>query len=169
MADLNPARAIQLVARIEQLCDFVAHPAIEAAVQQGVPFPMPKAVPIGTRCEVAAEVKFEHTLTFHLAALPPVLTTPDMIRLMEMACYRALEPFHEGDETNVGTAIHVRHLAPAGVGAKVRAEAVLEAVNGRFYVMRCRAWHEEKLIGEGTVERSFVSVGRFMGKTQTAD
>ncbi len=44
MADLNPARAIQLVARIEQLCGFVAHPAIEAAVQQGVPFPMPKAV-----------------------------------------------------------------------------------------------------------------------------
>jgi hypothetical protein len=44
MADLNPARAIQLVARIEQLCSFVAHPAIEAAVQQGVPFPMPKAV-----------------------------------------------------------------------------------------------------------------------------
>jgi hypothetical protein len=44
MADLNPARAIQLVARIEQLCSFATHPAIETAVEQGVPFPMPKTI-----------------------------------------------------------------------------------------------------------------------------
>lgn len=126
---------------------------------------MPKPVPIGTRFEVERVVEPKHTLTAHLDCLPPVLTTPDMIGWMEMACYRALEPFHEGDETNVGTAIHVRHLAPCGVGAKVRAVAELEKINGRFYVMRCRAWQGESLLGEGTVDRAFVSVGRFMGKT----
>ena len=125
---------------------------------------MSKSVPIGTRAEVENTVEPRHTLTAHLPILPPVLTTPDMIGWMEMACYRALEPFHEGDETNVGTAIHVRHLAPCGVGARVRAEAALETINGRFFVMRCRAWHGDKLLGEGTVDRAFVSVGRFMGK-----
>ena len=128
---------------------------------------MPKPVPIGARAEVERVVEAKHTLTAHLERLPPVLTTPDMIGWMEMACYRALEPFHEGDEANVGTAIHVRHLAPAGVGATVRAEAELEKVNGRFFVMRCRAWHGDKLLGEGTVDRTFVSVGRFLGKTKT--
>lgn len=126
---------------------------------------MSKPVPLGTRTEVERVVELKHTLTAHLEVLPPVLTTPDMIGWMEMACYRALEPFQEGDETNVGTAIHVRHLAPAGVGATVRAEAELEKINGRFHVMRCRAWQGDKLLGEGTVDRAFVSVGRFMGKT----
>lgn len=74
-------------------------------------------------------------------------------------------PFAGEGEITVGTAIHVSHRAPAGVGSRVRAEAVLEKVEGRFFVMRCTAHDGGKLLGEGTVDRAFINVNDFMRKT----
>jgi len=125
---------------------------------------MAKQPPIGVRAEVEKTVQFENTLTHFMASLPPVLTTPNMIGWMEFACLKALEPYCEGDEVTVGTAIHVSHRAPTGVGNKVRAEAVLERVDGRFYIFRVTAHDEKQLIGDGLIHRAFVSVGRFMAK-----
>ena len=42
MADRNPARALDVVRRVEMMCDFIEHPAIKAAVQQAVPVSMPR-------------------------------------------------------------------------------------------------------------------------------
>ena len=125
---------------------------------------MAKQPPIGVRAEVEKTVQFENTLTHFMASLPPVLTTPNMIGWMEFACLKALEPYCEGDEVTVGTAIHVSHRAPTGIGSKVRAEAVLERVEGRFYIFRVTAHDEKQLIGDGLIHRAFVSVGRFMAK-----
>jgi fluoroacetyl-CoA thioesterase len=127
---------------------------------------MPKQPPIGVRAEIEKTVQFENTLTHFMASLPPVLTTPNMIGWMEFACLKALEPFCEGDEVTVGTAIHVSHRAPTGIGSKVRAEAVLERVEGRFYIFRVTAHDERQMIGDGLIHRAFVSVGKFMGKTK---
>ena len=125
-----------------------------------------KTVPIGTRAERQETVEFETTLTSRLSTLPAVYATPAMIRLMEEACYFALQPFCEGDEINVGAHINVKHVAATGLGAKVRAEAVLESFDGRFYTMRVQAWAKngetEIEIGSGTVARAVVSVGKFM-------
>lgn len=126
---------------------------------------MPKNVPIGARASLEQTVEHKHTLAAHHELLPPVLSTPDMIRLMETACFRALQEFADEGEITVGTAIHVSHRAPTGIGSKVRAEAVLEKVDGRFFVMRCTAHDGEKLLGEGTVDRAFINVKNFMVKT----
>ncbi|HUQ49224.1 MAG TPA: hotdog domain-containing protein [Terriglobales bacterium] len=125
---------------------------------------MPKPIPIGTRQETTRTVEFKNTLTSHHEKLPPVLTTPDMIGWMEFACYLATEPFCEGDETTVGTAIHVRHLAPTGIGSIVTAEAVLEKIEGRFYIFKVSARDELRVIGDGHVHRAFVNYGKFVEK-----
>jgi predicted thioesterase len=125
---------------------------------------MAKAMPVGARGTAEETVKFEHTLTYHHPELPPVFSTPDMIRLMETAAFLALHPYCEGDEITVGTAIHVEHRAASGIGARIRAEAVLESIDGRFYTMRVTAWDDRQEIGRGTVGRAVVSVGRFMEK-----
>jgi len=130
---------------------------------------MPQSVPPGARAEIEETVTHELTLTAHHPELPPVYSTPDMVRLMETACFYALQPYAEGDEITVGTAIHVTHTAATGIGAKVKAEAVLEALNGRFYTMRVRAWMSNgsggwQEIGSGTVDRAFVSVGKFLAR-----
>jgi fluoroacetyl-CoA thioesterase len=123
-----------------------------------------KTVPIGARGEAEEVVKFEHTLTAHHPQLPPVYSTPDMIRLMETAAFHALHPYCEGDEITVGTAINVEHRAASGIGANIRAEAVVDSFDGRFYTVRVSARDDVREIGRGTVRRAVVSVGKFMEK-----
>ena len=125
---------------------------------------MAKQVPIGTRGEAAETVEFKHTLTAHHPQLPPVYSTPDMIRLMETAAFQALQPYCEGDEITVGTSIHVEHRAASGIGKRVRAEAVVESFDGRFYTVRVSATDGSQEIGRGTVGRAVVSVGKFAAK-----
>ena len=123
---------------------------------------MAKTVPIGVRGDAAEMVQFEHTLTSHHPDLPPVYSTPDMIRLMEMAAFRALQPYCEGDEITVGTSISVEHRAASGVGSHIKAEAVLESFDGRFYTLRVTARDDVQEIGRGTVGRAVVSIGKFV-------
>jgi fluoroacetyl-CoA thioesterase len=125
-----------------------------------------KQVPIGVQGEAEATVAFEHTLASHHPELPPVYSTPDMIRLMETSAFHALQPYCEGDEITVGTAINIEHRAASGVGAKIRAEAALESFNGRFYVLRVTARDDTQEIGRGTVSRAVVSVGKFLERMQ---
>jgi predicted thioesterase len=128
---------------------------------------MAKTIPIGARGTAQETVEFRHTLTSHHPELPPVYSTPDMIRLMETAAFHALHPYCEGDEITVGTAIHVEHRAASGIGARIRAEAVLESFDGKFYTVRVTAWDDAQEIGRGTVGRAVVSLGRFLEKMQT--
>jgi fluoroacetyl-CoA thioesterase len=125
---------------------------------------MAKQIPIGARGEAQETVEFKHTLTSHHAELPPVYSTPDMIRLMETAAFLALQPYCEGDEITVGTSINVEHRAASGIGAHIRAEAALESFDGRFYMLRVTARDDVQEIGRGTVGRAVVSIGKFVEK-----
>lgn len=125
---------------------------------------MAKDVPIGARGEAEETVQFEHTLTAHHPELPPVYSTPDMIRLMETAAFHALQPYCDGDEITVGTSINIEHRAASGIGARIKAEAALESFDGRFYTLRVTARDDTQEIGRGTVGRAVVSIGNFVEK-----
>ena len=129
---------------------------------------MAKPIPLGARGEAEETVAFEHTLTAHRPELPPVYSTPDMIRLMETAAFRALQPYCEGDEITVGTSINIDHRAASGIGAHIKAEAVLESFDGRFYTLRVKARDDAQEIGRGTVSRAVVSLSRFLEKMKNA-
>ena len=128
---------------------------------------MAKSIPLGTRGEASEIVAFEHTLTSHHPQLPPVYSTPDMIRLMETAAFRALQPFCEDDEITVGTSINVEHRAASGIGAKITAEAVLDSFDGRFFTLGVTARDDAQEIGRGTVGRAVIRVGKFLEKMKT--
>ena len=125
---------------------------------------MARDIPIGARGEAEETVEFKHTLTSHHPELPPVYSTPDMIRLMETAAFHALQPHCEGDEITVGTSINIEHRAASPIGTRVKAEAVLESFDGRFYTLRVTARDEKQEIGRGTVGRAVISVGKFVEK-----
>jgi fluoroacetyl-CoA thioesterase len=127
-----------------------------------------REIPIGVRGEAGETVAFEHTLTSHHPELPPVYSTPDMIRLMETAAFQALQPYCEGDEITVGTSINIEHRAASGIGARIEAVAELESFDGRFYTLRVSARDDSQEIGRGTVGRAVVSVGRFTQKMKNA-
>jgi len=122
---------------------------------------MAKEIPIGARGQAEETVEFKHTLTSHHAELPPIYSTPDMIRLMEIAAFHAMQPYCEGDEISVGTAINIKHRASSGIGTRLRAEAVLESFDGRFYTLRVSVRDDEREIGSGTVGRAIISMSKF--------
>jgi fluoroacetyl-CoA thioesterase len=122
---------------------------------------MAKEIPIGARGEAAETVEFQHTLTSHHPELPPIYSTPDMIRLMEIAAFHAMQPYCEGDEISVGTAINIQHRAASGIGTHLRAEAVLESFDGRFYTLRVSVRDNTREIGSGTVGRAIIGMSKF--------
>ena len=128
---------------------------------------MANHIPLGARGEADETVEFQHTLTSHHPELPPVYSTPDMIRLMETAAFHALQPYCEGDEITVGTSVNVEHRAASGIGARITAEAVLQSFDGRFYTLRVTARDQVREIGRGTVGRAGVSVGNFVKKVES--
>ena len=114
------------------------------------------------RGEAAETVDLKHTLAAHHPELPPVYSTPDMIRLMETASFHALQPFCDEGEITVGISIHVEHRAASGIGMQIRVEAELESFDGRFYIMRVSAHDGAQEIGRGTVGRAVVHVPSFL-------
>ena len=125
---------------------------------------MPKTIPLGSRGAAESTVQFKNTLTAWKEHLPPVYSTPNMIGMMEAAGYNALEPFLEGDEVSVGTAINIVHRAPAVEGQKITTEAVLESFDCRFYTFKVSASNGVEVIGYGTIARSIVSKAKFEEK-----
>jgi len=125
---------------------------------------MARPIPLGVRGEAEETVELKHTLASHHPELPPVYATPAMIRLMETACFNALLPFCDEGETTVGVSVHVEHRAACGIGTRIRAEAELESINGRFYIFRVTAHDDTQQIGYGTVGRAVVHVPTFMAK-----
>ncbi|MFZ0479934.1 MAG: thioesterase [Terriglobales bacterium] len=127
---------------------------------------MSRPVPIGTCGEAEETVERKHTLAAHHPELPPVYSTPDMIRLMETAAFLALQPFCDEGEITVGTLVHVEHRAASGIGMRVRATAELESFDGRFYTLRVAAHDGKKEIGRGTVGRAVVHMPTFLARMQ---
>jgi fluoroacetyl-CoA thioesterase len=125
---------------------------------------MVKKVPIGAKGAAEERVQYEHTLTAHNHLLPPIYSTPDMIRLMESAGVHALQPFCEPGEISVGTAVNIEHRAPVGMNAVVRATAEVEAIEDRFYRIRVSAHEGKTEIGRGTITRAIVRMDDFLKK-----
>ena len=94
----------------------------------------------------------------------PVYATPAMTCLMERAAAELLEPLLPEDWTTVGISLQVQHKAPTPVGAVVRAEAEVIAVDGRKVTFSVRAFDDREEIGSGQHERFAVQSEKFLGK-----
>jgi fluoroacetyl-CoA thioesterase len=120
-----------------------------------------RSIPIGAKGSFEAVVRREDLAsTFKDASLPPVLSTPVMIKFMENAALRAVVPYLDAGETAVGTEVSVRHLAVTPLGRKVVAEAEVTAVDGTRITFSVRATDLEHEIGDGVHERRVVDRAR---------
>lgn len=120
-----------------------------------------RPVPVGAKGSFTLVVTPAHLASnFKDAMLPPVLSTPVMIMIMENAALNALKPYLEPGESAVGTRIDVRHVAATPVGKRVTGEAEVTAVAGRRIDFAVRAVDEQEEIGAGTHERALVSLAR---------
>jgi fluoroacetyl-CoA thioesterase len=120
-----------------------------------------RPVPVGANGKFTLIVRPEHLANnFKDAMLPPVLSTPVMIMIMENAALNALKPYLDPGECAVGTGIDVRHIAATPVGKRVTGEAKVTKVAGKWIEFSVRAFDEHEEIGNGTHERALVNLAK---------
>ncbi len=95
---------------------------------------------------------------------PPALSTPTLIRWMEMASREAVSSLLEPGQETVGISIQMRHLAATPVGSKVRVQSRLREQSGKVFTFHVEAYDEKEKIGEATHQRAIVEVERFSQK-----
>lgn len=91
-----------------------------------------------------------------------VFATPSMIALMENASMMAVKESLQGGMTTVGFAINVKHTRPTPLNAKVSAQAILKAIEGKKLTFALRAWDDKGDIGVGEHVRYIVDAKTFM-------
>jgi fluoroacetyl-CoA thioesterase len=111
---------------------------------------------IGLEGTAERVVPHEWTIEAFDPRLPPVLSTPAMIGLMEHATVNAVREHLPAGAISVGTRIEVDHLKAVPGGATVRAHARLVGYEGRFLVFEVEAWSGQHIIGRGRVFRAIV-------------
>ena len=102
----------------------------------------------------------EYTLTWEVtdemtakrigSAGSKILSTPNMVALMEAAALELAKAYLDEGMTTVGAEIHCRHLAPTPVGMKVSATARLRSIERRKMWFDIEVNDEKGKCGEGS-------------------
>ncbi|HXZ22032.1 MAG TPA: thioesterase family protein [Pseudolabrys sp.] len=120
-----------------------------------------RPIPVGSKGTYTLRVTPGHLANqFKDAALPPVFATPMMVTAMENAALNAVRDYLGPDESAVGTAVNIRHLAATPAGHRITAEAIVTKVDGRRIEFKVTARDEIEEIGNGTHERMVVDLDR---------
>src|SRR5262252_4886683 len=91
-----------------------------------------------------------------------VVATTALILFLEAVAAELIDDCCESGEISVGTAVNVRHLAAAPIGAKIKATARVTAVQGRRVDFAVEAHHGRKVLMTGTIQRVVVNLERFL-------
>ena len=86
-----------------------------------------------------------------------ILSTPNMVALMEATALELAKAYLAEDQTTVGAEIHCRHLTPTPVGMKVTATARLRSIERRKMWFDIEVHDEKGKCGEGSHLRIMVS------------
>ncbi len=120
----------------------------------------------GLRAEVTLQVTDADTAIAIRSGDVPVLATPRLLALCEEATVAAIADALEPGRTTVGMRVQLDHVNPTVVGGTVRAEAVLEKVEGPRLTFTVSAHDDRGLIGVGRVTRVMVGREKFLQKLQ---
>lgn len=94
----------------------------------------------------------------------PVLATPVLLWLSELACMQAIEDELDNDTMTVGVGHNSEHLAPTPLRWTVTIQATLQEVRGNRLVFAVEGHDSHDLILQGTHTRQIVDAQRFHAK-----
>lgn len=126
-----------------------------------------KATPkIGTTGETTFAVEQKHCIEFASDGMPAVLSTPNLIGILERTARQAIAPFLDSNERSVGVEIDLKHLAPSPLGARVTATARVIGHSGRLVDFQIEARDEHELIVRGVHKRAIIQIESFAKRVQ---
>lgn len=115
---------------------------------------------IGTSHSKSLVVQDKHAVDFAIPALPPVLSTPNLIHLLERAALELMQPLLDDGEWTVGVHVDVEHLAPAPIGAEVTATARVVQCDGSVITFQVEARDQKESLAKGLHKRRVVDAQR---------
>jgi len=116
--------------------------------------------------ELQFVVETKHAIDFANDGMPAVLSTPNLIGLLERTARLALAPLLETNERTVGIEIELRHLAPTPVGQTVTCTARVIHVDGREISFHLEARDPHEIIARGSHRRAVIRVESFARRVQ---
>src|SRR5262245_51134473 len=122
---------------------------------------MKRAPKVGTTGELQFLVEQKHVIDFATDGMPAVLSTPNLIGLLERTAREALYHCLEPGERSVGIELEVRHLAPTPLGANVTCLARVIGTDGNTVTFHVEARDEHELIVRGLHKRAVIRVESF--------
>lgn len=115
----------------------------------------------GTSGEFSFVVGPEHTITFSGDGMPAVLSTPQLIALLEQTAREAVAHCLDPDERTVGSEIDLRHFAPTPPGQQVTCKARVIHAEDRDITFQVEAHDTKELIARGIHKRAVIRVESF--------
>lgn len=127
-----------------------------------------KSIPkVGTVHEISFVVEPKHAIEFAgEGGMPAVLSTPNLIGILERTARQALLPHQEQNERSVGIEVELRHLAPTPVGKNVTCTARVVRAEGREVAFHIEARDEKEIIARGSHRRHVIRIDRFAKRVQ---
>ena len=89
-----------------------------------------------------------------------VLSTPELIRFMEMCALEGVKPYLKDGQDTVGTQVDIKHLAATPVGMRATARCTLVAIDRRRLSFTFEIHDELDRVGEGTHDRFIVDMDK---------
>ena len=118
-------------------------------------------VPAGASASRSLVVTPELTVAHWAEGMPPVLGTPFLVYLLEVAAADVLKPYLPEGWATVGAQVNVAHLAATPLGMTVTATARLVSATERTATFEVVVHDGTERVGEGTHVRGVVDLARF--------
>ncbi|MEV0596539.1 thioesterase family protein [Nonomuraea cavernae] len=116
----------------------------------------------GLRSQLLIMVESEDTARKVGSGDVPVLATPRLLAVAEMATVQAVRPHLAPGETSVCNRAELQHLAPSPIGTHVEFTTELTETDGRRLVFTFEARDRHRVVGRGTIERVVVDRAAFI-------
>ncbi|HSC72470.1 MAG TPA: thioesterase family protein [Candidatus Methylomirabilis sp.] len=95
-----------------------------------------------------------------------VMSTPEMVRLVEHCALEGVQPYLQSNQNSVGTRVDLRHLGGTPMGMRIMARTTLVEMDRRRLVFQAEVHDELEKVGEGTHERFIVDAEKHLQRIQ---
>jgi predicted thioesterase len=118
-------------------------------------------IPIGTKREERIVVTSDIAIDFLGLEGARVLSTPNLIRHLEITARNSIKPLLDPGHDSVGTHVNVAHLGATPIGMNVTFHSEVISVDNRRVNFKVEAFDQQEKVAEGTHERAVVDIARF--------
>lgn len=118
-------------------------------------------IPVGRKHEERIIVTSEVAIDFLGIEGARVLSTPNLIRHLEMTARNSIKPLLDPGHDTVGTHVNVAHLGATPIGMNVTFRSEVISVDNRRVNFKVEAFDEREKVAEGTHERAVIDIARF--------